>query len=474
MMKYTRSGSSISRREFLRLTGLTGVTALATACVAAPVRAPTGQAEGEAPAPAAGSKTLRLQSSFPVDYPNTLVMSENVFGEFKESHPDYEVEVTFVDVPDVARSFVQSLEVGQAPDFFYAFESQGTLSYLGHLHDLTAVVQDAGLWDDFYQSAKDLWTDAKGQLVGIPTYFGTKCYIYRADVWDEAGLDPDKFPTNWEDFTETVVKLTQKDSSGVNIRDGYHMFEDTMPDTEHLIAYVHQNGGHEYADDVTTGPAAINSPEALEAFSWWLDLVRVHGVESNQGTITPEGAERIIDKYVGVELQGPWWVPGRRSRYPEVFEQDVLRVGAPLTRTAQVGHLDASGWGVNAHTDHLEDVLDFVRTFLKDEHYLHYHDSQSTDGQTSFSFPTSRRSINESPDFWIADEPLVRDTAYKAAFDTGKSTARMHLGFNEVRASVYPRMSEQGLFATQDDQAILDEAAAAMDAITERTMKELA
>jgi hypothetical protein len=34
-------------------------------------------------------------------------------------------------------------------------------------------------------------------------------------------------------------------------------------------------------------------------------------------------------------------------------------------------------------------------------------------------------------------------------------------------------MSEQGLFGATDDQALLDEAAAAMDAITERTMSEL-
>ena len=59
------------------------------------------------------------------------------------------------------------------------------------------------------------------------------------------------------------------------------------------------------------------------------------------------------------------------------------------------------------------------------------------------------------------------------AFDYGKSTARMHLGFVEVRSNVYPRMCEQGLFGEGEDQALLDEAAAEMDAITERTRQEL-
>jgi ABC-type glycerol-3-phosphate transport system substrate-binding protein len=461
----------MSRRAFIRFAGIAGGASLLSACVA-PVAPEGGQAQ-ESAAPAAARTTLRLQSSFPVDYPNTLVMSQDVFGEYMESHPNYEVEVNFVPVPDVARSFVQALEVDQAPDFFYAFESQGTLSYLNHLYDLTDLVEDAGLTDDFYQNAKDLWTTADGKLVGIPTYYGTKCYVYRADIWDEAGLDPDQFPTTWDEFVEVVVKLTKKDASGVNIRDGYHMFDDMLPDSEHLVQHIHQNGGSEYSGDSATGPAAINSPEALEAFTWWLDLVRVHGVESPQGTIAPEGTDRIMDGYTGVELQGPWWVPPRRRNFPEVLDQGLVRVGAPLTRTAQVGHLDASGWGVNAHSDILEDVLDFVRTFLKDEHYMHYFQSQSEDGETVFWYPTARRSINEHPDFWIANEPLIQGTAFMEAFDYGKSTARMHLGFVEVRSNVYPRMCEQGLFGQGDDQALLDEAAAEMDAITERTRQEL-
>jgi hypothetical protein len=83
------------------------------------------------------------------------------------------------------------------------------------------------------------------------------------------------------------------------------------------------------------------------------------------------------------------------------------------------------------------------------------------------------RSINEHPDFWIAKEPLVRDSAYLQSLDIGQSTSRMHLGFSEVRTYVYSRMAEQGLYKILDDQTVLDAAAQQMDAITERTMREL-
>jgi multiple sugar transport system substrate-binding protein len=458
---------TFTRRDFLRLTGMGAASVLAVACTAPPIPA-GGEQVSAPPAVSKARQMLRLQSSFPVDYPNTLVMSQNVFPEFKETHPDFEVEVNFVPVPDVARSFVQALEVDQAPDFFYAFESQGTLAYLGHLYDLTDVVQEAGLRDDFYQSAKDLWTFG-GKLVGIPMYFGTKCYIYRVDFFEEAGLDADQFPATWEEFQEAAIKLMKTDSSGKIMRDGFNHAQDF----EHLVSHIHQNGGSEYSGDEAVGPAAINSPEALEAFTWWCDLVRKYGVQAKEGSPAPEDVFPIVEGYTAIDMVGPWWVPNFRQSRPEIFEQDLIRVAPPLTRKAQVGHLDAEGWSVNAHSNILEEVLDFVRIFLKDEHYMHYHDSKSADGQIIFQNPTSRRSINEHPKFWIANEPVVRDTAFRAAFDTGKSTARKHLGYIEAREFVYPRMVEQGIYQIKSDQAILDAAARQMDEITERTKKEL-
>ena len=494
------AGQGMSRRDFLYVAGLGGMAAALAACAAPPpeiqrvaetvvvevekVATEIVEREVEVPVevekvvtatpPPPGPKrtTLRLQSSYPVDYPNTLVLAEDVFAEFKDTHPDFDVEVGFVRVPDVASTFVQALSAGQAPDFFYAFESQGTLGYLGYAYNLTDLVKEEGLWDDFYDSAKDLWTFS-GQLVGIPTYFGVKCYVYRADVWDEAGLDPDAFPTTWEEFQDAVIKLTKKDASGNNIRDGYQFFEGNNVDTEHMTAHMHQNGGSEYESADALSPSTWNAPEAKEAFTWFLDLARKYGVESLEGTAAPEGANGLMDGYSGVEMQGPWWVPSSHMRFPEEFEQGLVRVGAPLTRKQQVGHLDASGWIVNAECDILEEVLDFIRLFLKDEYYMKYHDTVSADGETEYMMPCSRRSINESPDFWIADEPVVSDTAYLEAFDYGRSPARTHLGFVECRTYVYPRATEQALYQIRDDQSILDDAAAQMDAITERTQREL-
>jgi hypothetical protein len=163
-----------------------------------------------------------------------------------------------------------------------------------------------------------------------------------------------------------------------------------------------------------------------------------------------------------------------KQQAPEFFATGQLRVGAPLKREKQVGHLDASGWMVNRQSDLLEETLDFVRIFLKDEHYAHYHNSTSADGDVLYRMPCCRRSINEAPDFWIADFPEVYDTAYMPAFDVGISTSRKHIGYDEVRSYLYGRIVEQAMYRIKADQDILDWCAGEMDKITERWMKELA
>ena len=466
-LSWHNKSNQISRRDFIRLAGLTGGAAILAACGGSQSSSPS-EAINAPTVIAPKRKKLRIQTSYPVDYPNTLVMQNNVFPEFKDKYSDFELEVSFVRARDVARTFAQALKVNQAPDFFYAFENQGTLGYLGHLQDLTGLVNDAGMSDDFYQPAMDLWT-INGKLVGIPTYYGVKCYVYRADVWQEVGLNPDQFPTSWEEFQEASIKLLKTDASGKIIRDGY----DHRKDFEHLVSHIHQNAGDEYAKGDTTTAAALSTPEAQAAFTWWLDLIREHGVQSVDGRARPEGTEATLDGYAGIALQGPWWVPESRPLNADLFDNGIIRVGLPLTRKSTVGHLDASGWSVNAHSDLLEETMDFVKIFLKEEHYMHYFDAVSEDGKTVYKMPSSRRSINENANFWMAKEPYVKDTAFAKAFEYGQSTARKHLGYDEVQQFVYPRMIEQGLYKIKDDQAILEGAVSQIDSITDRVTKDL-
>ena len=66
-------------------------------------------------------------------------------------------------------------------------------------------------------------------------------YIYRKDFFDEAGLDADNFPDNWDDLLDAQIKLTQRDGDGNITRAGMRMGKTW--DWEQMTVNAYQNGG---------------------------------------------------------------------------------------------------------------------------------------------------------------------------------------------------------------------------------------
>jgi ABC-type glycerol-3-phosphate transport system substrate-binding protein len=60
-----------------------------------------------------------------------------------------------------------------------------------------------------------------GQLYGIPMDSAAISMYYRRDLFKEAGLDPDKPPTTWDEVAEYGRKLVKKDSNGNIVRAGW-------------------------------------------------------------------------------------------------------------------------------------------------------------------------------------------------------------------------------------------------------------
>lgn len=60
-----------------------------------------------------------------------------------------------------------------------------------------------------------------GKLYGIPMDLASISMYYRKDFFKEAGLDPDKPPTTWEEVAEMGRKLTKTDANGTVTRAGW-------------------------------------------------------------------------------------------------------------------------------------------------------------------------------------------------------------------------------------------------------------
>jgi sn-glycerol 3-phosphate transport system substrate-binding protein len=115
----------------------------------------------------------------------------------------------------------------------------------------------------------------KGKVYGIPFQRSTIVLYWNKDAFKEAGLDPEKPPTNWNEMQQMAAKLVKKDGSGNVSRWGV-----MVPSTGYpywmFQAFSRQNGQDLMTPDGTRTNFA--HPDVVAALEYWVNLGRKHAV----------------------------------------------------------------------------------------------------------------------------------------------------------------------------------------------------
>jgi sn-glycerol 3-phosphate transport system substrate-binding protein len=228
-----------------------------------------------APAPASGDKPAEptmqvLRFYFPVGVAGPLAQKmSNLVEEFNKSQTAISVEAVFTG--DYAQTFQKALTAhvgGNPPDIALI-----TSSDVWSLRDAKAIItvddfiaKEGGdqFLADFYPGfLGDVRYD--GKLWGIPFQKSTPVFYWNKVAFKEAGLDPEKPPTTWDELRDYARKLTIKDGSNVK-RWGLEIPMDQWL----LSAFILQNGGKVNNDKGTE--MYLDSPEAIGALQFLADL----------------------------------------------------------------------------------------------------------------------------------------------------------------------------------------------------------
>jgi ABC-type glycerol-3-phosphate transport system substrate-binding protein len=196
-----RIARKLSRREFLRVLGITAGASALAACVppaappaAAPEAPQEATKEAEAPAeqpPAAEPLTLELWT-----FVNTHARwFESMAADYKkEKNPNFELkvsEVAYADMHDKALIALQAGGVG-ASDLLDLEQGRfgGFLRGTGDvgLVDLTDMLESGGYMDKLVAAREALYT-YKGKTYGVEHALCPVVLYYRADAFEEAEID---------------------------------------------------------------------------------------------------------------------------------------------------------------------------------------------------------------------------------------------------------------------------------------------
>jgi ABC-type glycerol-3-phosphate transport system substrate-binding protein len=145
-----------------------------------------------------------------------------VAREFEKTHPQIKVSVTVLPaaVADIGLKLNAAMLAGTFPDVFSAYLNFiGTRAPLGDFYPLNSFINKWPDRNDIYESAIDTGM-YKNKIFGLGFFPAPEILVYRKDFFKEAGLDPEKPPTNWDELEQYALKLTKRDSNGNVIRAG--------------------------------------------------------------------------------------------------------------------------------------------------------------------------------------------------------------------------------------------------------------
>ncbi len=191
----------------------------------------------------------------------TIQLITDTFGALN----DHNVKVVPVDEAEYATQLIKAQSAGAMPDLLhYGSELAGNFGEEGIL-DIeanTAVVNELGE-SNFYQGALNIMKNSKGKYNAVPFYGWVQGLWYRADLFEQDGLEP---PKTWDDILTAAKHFTDKDNGfyGIFMPSKMDQFADQV-----FTQIALSNGAAMFDKE---GNVIFNSPEMVESLKFFKEL----------------------------------------------------------------------------------------------------------------------------------------------------------------------------------------------------------
>jgi multiple sugar transport system substrate-binding protein len=342
--------ATFSRREFLRIAGVSAAGAALTACgLIAP--SPTSQSRGPVQLVYSDWRT-----------PWFPPLAQAMLAEFNASHPNIRVYYT-PDPENLEVKMLSDMAGGIAPDVFDGccdfFQAWANAGYVLDLSTYVKDDLDKETIDDWSQAQYRSFFTSNGIQYGLPKYHGALALYFNKDLFDAAGMEYPTYGWTHDDYLTAMKKLTIR--SGDQVTQWGSMFD---PSWDRIQMHVNGWGGH-YVDPNDPRHCEMAEPPALEAMEWlrariWDDRVMPTFLE--EGNVSTRQA--FINGKIAMVEDGSWALK-------DILDGATFRVGlAPFPAGPQrrVTLASTDGFGIYAGTKHPEAAWEFLKFLVSKEY----------------------------------------------------------------------------------------------------------
>lgn len=210
-------------------------------------------------------------------YESKKLLVDDLIKEFEAENPDIKVKHQTFPYESFIQKIATTVPAGRGPDvvtLYYGWFPTWISS--GYLQPLP---EDKISYEEIEKEFFPMVQSAKfgGKYYGIPTAVRTLALFWNKDLFKEAGLDPEKPPTTWDEFVEYAKATTKKDADGKIETAGYSFHPNGQDHHWFREGLLRQNNAPNISEDGKT--VLWNStPEGYEAWEWYVDLVKKHEV----------------------------------------------------------------------------------------------------------------------------------------------------------------------------------------------------
>jgi multiple sugar transport system substrate-binding protein len=338
--------NGVSRREFMKQSAmvvggasLLGVLGIVGCTPAAPMTSNQG------------IKVLRFISD-ETDQ-SSIEVYRNIITSYLEDRPGIDIELIIINEDMKITRATAAFQTGGDMGIFTTPVSP-VLGWIaaGHMAQLDDVIQSIGE-DEFLPGSR---VRVNGHDWAMPYQMNVYALWYRKDLFEQAGLDPERPPANYEELLEAAKILTTRDTYGISLPAG-----DSADFMQTFLSPIYYQAGLDYYDK--QGNLTFDKPEALDATRRYIELMKY----SPPGLYSA-GFGDVINAYVsGQTAMGIY--AGRLgvaldTRAPGIAASTGvagLPLGlkdAPLTNKAFAGY--PSWYWVHSGTAHVEESKKFL------------------------------------------------------------------------------------------------------------------
>ena len=200
-------------------------------------------------------------------------------AEFEKANPDVKVRPIYAGTyQETIAKAITAHKSGTPPvlgvllstDMFTLIDEEAVVPFDPFIRS-----DDDKKWAQSFFPAFMLNSQTGGKTWGIPFQRSTIVLYWNKELFKEAGLDPEKPPTTWQEQADFAAKLTKRDGSGNVSQWGVQIPSSGFPywlfqalTTQAGTILMNPEGDRTFYD----------KPEVIEALQYWVDLSQKHKV----------------------------------------------------------------------------------------------------------------------------------------------------------------------------------------------------